>query len=148
MRTSPLWMGVALVLAGPLACEPPAPPVAPVHVAPPVNTVAVAPEAPTYDLAAVAEPTDVIGLLRWKSPMVDLNNLGACSNVPAMILGEIPRIGLGKAFAKAFHDQVDATALAALVALDAPVDAVVALDATARSPRPIFAAAIGLTSLD
>ena len=147
MRTSPLWMGIALVLAGPLACEPPAPPVAPVVAAPEATGVAVM-QPPAYDLAPVTEPTDVIGVLRWKSPTVDLTNLGACSNVPGGILDQVPRIGLTKAFEKAFHDQVDGSALANLVALDAPVDAVVTLDSTARTPKPIFAVAVGLTSVD
>jgi hypothetical protein len=140
-------MGIALVLAGPLACEPPPAPVVPV-VAPPVATGVAVVQPPAYDLAPVAEPTDVIGVLRWKSPTVDLNNLGSCSNVPGGILDQVPRIGLTKAFEKAFHDQVDGSALANLVALDAPVDAVVTLDATARTPKPIFAVAIGLTSVD
>lgn len=140
-------MGIALVLAGPLACEPPAPPVAPV-VTPAAATGVAVMQPPAYDLAPVAEPTDVIGVLRWKSPNVDLNNLGSCSNMPGGILDQVPRIGLTKAFEKAFHDQVDSSELAALVALDAPVDAVVTLDSSARTPKPIFAVAVGLTSVD
>ncbi len=149
MRTSPLWMGVALLLAGPLACEPPAPPVVPETPPPPAAATGVAVvAAPAYDLAPVAEPADVIGLVRWKSPSVDINNLGSCTNVPAGVLDQLPRIGLGKAFQERFHDQVDSAELAGVVALDAPVDAVVTLDSTARSPKPIFAFAVGLTSLD
>jgi len=141
-------MGIALVLAGPLACEPPAPPVVPAVEAPHPAAPVVAVAAPAaYDLAPVAEPIDVIGLLRWKSPTVDLNNLGSCSNVPSALIEQLPRIGLGKAFEKAFRDQVDGSALASLVAMDAAVDAVVTLDAT-RTPKPVFAVAIGLTSLD
>lgn len=148
MRTSPLWMGIALVLAGPLACEPPAPPVVPTEAAPPPATAAIAVAAPAaYDLAPVAEPSDVIGLLRWKSPNVDLTNLGSCSNVPSAILEQLPRIGLGKAFEKAFRDQVDGASLAGLVAMNAPVDAVVTLDGS-RTPKPLFAIAVGLTSLE
>ena len=141
-------MGVALLLAGPLACEPPAPAVVPETPPPPAATGVAVVAAPAYDLAPVAEPADIIGLVRWKSPSVDLNNLGACSNVPAGILEQLPRIGLGKAFQERFRDQVDSAELAGVVALDAPVDAVVTLDGTARSPKPIFAFAVGLTSLD
>jgi hypothetical protein len=141
-------MGIALVLAGPLACEPAAPPVAPVVPTTPVATGVAVVQPPAYDLAPVAEPVDVIGVLRWKSPTVDLNNLGSCSNVPVGILDQVPRIGLTKAFEKGFRDQVDSSELAGLVALDAPVDAVVTLDSAARSPKPIFAVAVGLTSLD
>ncbi len=140
-------MGVALVLAGPLACEPAAPPVVPVAPATPVGTTVAVALPPAYDLAPVAEPSDVVGLLRWKSPNVDLTSLSSCTNVAGAILDQVPRIGLTKAFEKGFHDQVDAAELAGLVALDAPVDAVVTLDA-ARTPRPIFALAVGLTSLD
>ncbi len=148
MRTSPLWMGIALVLAGPLACEPPAPPVVPTEVTPPSTAAPVAVAAPAaYDLAPVAEPSDVIGLLRWKSPNVDLVNLGSCSNVPSALLEQLPRIGLGKAFEKAFRDQANGAELAGLVAMDAPVDAVVTLDGS-RTPKPVFAMAVGLTSLD
>ena len=140
-------MGIALVLAGPLACEPAAPPVVPV-VAPPVATGVAVVQPPAYDLAPVAEPVDVVGLVRWKSPSVDLNNIGSCSNVPGGILDQVPRIGLTKAFEKGFRDQVDGAELAGLVALDAPVDAVLTLDSSARTPKPIFAVAVGLTSID
>lgn len=148
MRTSPLWMGVALLLAGPLACEPPAPPVVPEAPPPPAATGVAVAAPPAYDLAPVAEPADVIGLVRWKSPSVDINNLGACSNVPAGLFDQLPRIGLGKAFQERFHDQVDSAELAGVVALDAPVDAILTLDGTARSPKPVYAFAVGLTSLD
>jgi hypothetical protein len=141
-------MGIALVLAGPLACEPAAPPVTPVVAATPVATGVAVVQPPAYDLAPVAEPTDVLGVLRWKSPTVDLNNLGSCSNVPGGILDQLPRIGLTKAFEKAFREQVDSSELAGLVALDAPVDAVITLDAGARTPKPIYAVAVGLTSVD
>lgn len=148
MRTSPLWMGIALVLAGPLACEPPAPPVVPAADTPPAATGVAVVVPAAYDLAPVAEPTDVIGLLRWKSPTVDINNLGSCSNVPTALLEQLPRMGLSKAFEKAFRDQVDGAELAGLVAVDAPIDAIVTLDSSARTPKPVFAAAMGLLSLD
>lgn len=148
MRTSPHWMGLALLLAGPLACEPAAPAVVPTAPAAPASTGVAVAVPPAYDLAPVAEPVDVVGLARWKSPTVDLNNLGSCSNVPGGILDQLPRIGLGKAFQKSFRDQVDGAELASVVALDAPVDAVVTLDAGSRSPKPVFAVAVGLTSLD
>lgn len=141
-------MGIALLLAGPLACEPAAPAVVPVTTAPPVVAVAVAPQQAAYDLAPVAEPKDVVGMFRWKSPTVDINNLSACSAVPGAILDQVPRVGLTKAFKESYHDQVDAAALAGLVALDMPVDAVVTLDSAARSPKPVFALAVGLTSLE
>ena len=141
-------MGVALLLAGPLACEPPAPAVVPVASAPPQATGVAVAVPPAYDLAPVAEPADVIGLARWKSPTVDINNLGSCTNVPTGVLDQLPRIGLGKAFQKGFRDQVDGAELAGVVAMNAPVDAVVALDGASRSPKPVFAVAVGLTSLD
>ena len=150
MRTSPSWVGIALLLAGPLACEPAAPAVVPVTPAPKVAdaAVAVAPQQAAYDLAPVAEPKDVVGMFRWKSPTVDINNLSSCSVVPGAILDQMPRIGLTKAFKESYRDQVDAAALAGLVALDMPVDAVVTLDSAARSPKPVFALAVGLTSLE
>ena len=142
-------MGIALVLAGPLACEPAAPPVVPVAPAATVATGVAVVQPPAYDLAPVAEPNDVVGLLRWKSPSVGLANLSSCSNVAGAILDQVPRIGLTKAFEKGFHDQVDAAELAGLIALDAPVDAVVTLDSSSsRTPKPIFALAVGLTSVD
>ena len=142
-------MGIALVLAGPLACEPAAPPVVPV--APPPAAVATGVavvQPPAYDLAPVAEPSDGVGLLRWKSPSVGLTSLGSCTNVAGAILDQVPRIGLTKAFETSYHDKVDAAELAGLIALDAPVDALVTLDGSARSPKPVFALAVGLTSLD
>ena len=141
-------MGLALLLAGPLACEPAAPAVVPTAPPAPAATGVAVAVPPAYDLAPVAEPVDVIGLVRWKSPSVDINNLGSCSNIPGGVLDQLPRIGLGKAFQKSFRDQVDGAELAGLVALDAPVDAVVTLDGSSRSPKPVFAVAIGLTSLE
>lgn len=141
-------MGVALLLAGPLACEPAAPAVVPTAPPPPAATGVAVAVPPAYDLAPVAEPADVIGLVRWKSPSVDINNLGSCSNIPGGMLEQLPRIGLGKAFQKGFRDQVDGAELAGIVALDAPVDAVVTLDGASRSPKPVFAVAVGLSSLE
>ena len=148
MRTSPLWMGIALVLAGPLACEPAAPPVVPVAPATPAVATGVAVvQPPAYDLAPVAEPNDVVGLVRWKSASIDLTNLSSCTNIAGAILDQVPRIGLTKALEKSYRDQIDAAELAGLVALDAPVDAVVTLDSS-RTPKPVFAFAVGLTSLE
>ena len=79
MRTSPLSLGIALVLAIPLGCTETPAPVAPT----PTSTVAVAQNGPpsSADLSPVAEPADIVGVLRWKSPGATL--AGVTATVPA-----------------------------------------------------------------
>jgi hypothetical protein len=150
MRTSPLSLGLAaLALAGPLACEPATPPVAPTSDSIPSTpaTAAVA-AAPAYDLSPVAEPADVVGLLRWRNPGATLSTLGGCAGLPSEITVQGERSLLNEVFRKGLRGQVDARKLADAVALDAPMDLVVSLDPAGKRGQPIFALSLGLTSLD
>lgn len=150
MRTSPLSLGlVALALAGPLACEPATPPVAPVPAptSPPPSTAAVV-AAPAYDLSPVAEPAGLVGLLRWRNPGATLSTLGGCAGLPSQIIDQGGKGILYEAFRQGLRSQVDARKLADAVALDAPMDLVVSLDSTGKRGQPIFAVSLGLASLE
>lgn len=148
MRISPLSLGIAaLSLVGPLACEPPLAPVAPVAASAPSTAAPVA-AAPAYDLSSVAEPADLVGLIRWKSPNATLSTLGGCAGLPPELTAQGGRGALYEAFRNGLRGSVDAGQLADAVALDAPMDLIVALDPTGKRAQPIFAFAMGLTSLD
>ncbi len=150
MRSTSLSTGIGLVLggllAGPLGCTETPPPVAPT-----VPTVAVVapPPPPPVDLTPVAEPADIIAVARWKSPNATLSGMSSCTGVPAQLIETNAKRLLDKALASAFRGGVDGGQLAEAVALDAPVDLVVALDAGRRGqPDALFAFSIGLTSLE
>jgi hypothetical protein len=150
MRISPLSLGlVALALAGPLACEPATPPVAPVSepTSPPPPTAAVV-AAPAYDLSPVAEPAGLVGLLRWRNPGATLSTLGGCAGLPSQLVAQGGKGILYEAFRQGLRSQVDARKLADAVALDAPIDLAVSLDQAGKRGQPIFAISLGLASLD
>jgi hypothetical protein len=141
MRTTPILIGIATFA---LACEPPAPPAAPPSLPPappPSKEVA----APAYDLAPVAEPSDLVGIVRWRVPE---NTPGSCASFGASGAAIFGRPLLEKLIREALRGQVDAPRLAATVALDAPMDAVMTLDPTGKRSSPIGAFAVGLTSLE
>jgi len=151
MRSTPLSQGIGLVLVGLLAtslgCTETPPPVVPA--VPTAPAVAPPPPAPAVDLTPVAEPADIIAVARWKNPNATLAGVSSCSGVPAPLLETNARRLLDKALASAFRGGVDGRQLADAIALDAPVDLVVALDAGRRGqPDALFAFSIGLTSLD
>lgn len=141
MRTTPILIGIATFA---LACEPPAPPAAPPSpppAAPPSKEVA----APAYDLAPVAEPSDIVGVVRWHVPETKPGSCGSFGAAGAALLG---RPLVEKLLRETLRGQVDAPRLAATIALDGPMDAVMALDPTGKRNAPIGAFAVGLTSLE
>lgn len=153
MRTSFIWLGAALVLAGPLACEPAAPPVVPTPGAAPSATPSAAPvakvaDAPSLDLTPVAEPADLVGVLRWKNPGMSFANLAGCAGIPQELSDQGSKALLGQLFKDALRGLVDAKQMASAIAAEAPMDLVVALDQNARSPKPYWAFSMGLTSID
>lgn len=146
MRTSPLSLGIALGLAIPLGCAETPGPVAPT----PTATVAVAQNPPPAagDLSPVAEPADIVGLLRWKNPGATLNGVTGCAGVPQQLGETNARLALSTGFGEAFEGVADAKQLSQVMSLDAPFDVVVALDPAARKFQGMVAFSIGLTSLE
>ncbi len=120
----------------------------------PAVTVAPAADVPTSSVAAgdalspVAEPTDIIALARWRNPMATASNLASCAGVAPIIVEVNARMGVNLVLREFLQRSVDTRKIAALIALDAPVDAIATLDPGARVRNPLFAVAIGLTSLD
>ncbi|HVY44330.1 MAG TPA: hypothetical protein VHB21_00565, partial [Minicystis sp.] len=132
----------AIVALAPLACESTPPPAAPTPPAPVVTTPA------GQQLPPAPEPPDVVGTIRWKNPGATLENLGGCANVPSQLVTGGARALLEIGMHDALRGQADGKKLAALVALDAPVDAMVALDPTSKRGKPMSAFSIGLTSFE
>src|SRR5262249_875966 len=83
-----------------------------------------------------------------KTPSATISTVGGCANLPQEIIKGAPPGILGNMFDDVLRGDVDGKKLAALVAMDASVDLVVALVPTARRGEPMFAFSIGLTSLD
>lgn len=140
---------ISLFVAGLAACEPTqvnAPPQPkPVEVALPAEPSASASAGP--DLAPVAEPADIVGIGRWRSPMATVSNLASCAGVAPVIVEVNARMGVDMLLRR-FIRGGDTRKLAALVSLDAPVDVVAVLDPDLRPRPPQAAIALGLTSLD
>ena len=118
-------------------------PVAPVAVEPLVP-VAVAP-----DLTPVAEPSDLILVARWANPNATLSRFGGCTGLPQQILDQSAAALVERALDEALRGGADAKALADVVARDAPVDLVGALETGRRGqPGVALAFSVGLTSLE
>lgn len=145
MRSTPITLGSALVLGALVGCSETPPPVAPVAIEPaPPAHVASGP----VDLAPVAEPADIFVTARWKSPNATLAGLSACAGVPESLSEQNARFLVDKALANAFRGGVDGRQIADIIAYDAPVDLVVSLDTTRRTPNVLFSFGVGLTSFD
>lgn len=144
MRRTPLFLGSAVILGASLGCSETPPPVAPVT--PDVKPAQVA--APPVTLDPVAEPADIFVIARWKNPNVTLSGLTACAGVPDSLAENNARLLVDRALGRALRGGADSKAIADIVALDAPVDLVVSLDTTRRTPQALYSFSIGLTSLD
>lgn len=143
---SPLFL---LALLGPLACGPSPEPVTPApkpaETSKPGGAVVAAP-GPT-PLPQVSEPSSVVGTIRWRSPAATMNATAECSRVPVQVFDAGLKVGIDELMRDALRGLADTKGMAALVATDAPVDAVIALD-DSKKPRAVGAVAIGLTSLE
>jgi hypothetical protein len=148
MRTL-LPLGIFLSLAGPVACGPTPEPVAPKPAQPDVKPApaAVAGAAP-LDLSPVPEPASLVGIMRWSNPSATLSNLTGCAGLPPQLAEGNIRIAVEELLGEALGKSIDKKQLGAVVALDAPVHVVVALDTSSRRSNPIAAFSVGLSSLE
>jgi len=127
-----------LLLAAPLTllgCGAPAAPVAPAGgAAPVVSAVPIAKE-DAADLAPVAAPAELIAVARFKKPQTAVETVAAWANFPYRLHDVLPSEFKG---------------LEGLVAWDAPLEAVVALDplGEGKVPEPLSVVSLGLTSLE
>jgi hypothetical protein len=150
MRSTSLSLGIGLVLAGafggPLGCSETPAPVAPAQ---PTASVAAEPPPAPVDLSPVAEPAGVFVTARWKNPNATLSGIGSCAGVGADLVDTSAKKLLDSALGNAFRGGVDGKQIAAAVALDAPIDLLVSIDAERRgAPGVLFAFSIGLNSLE
>lgn len=129
------------------ACTPDPPPV----VAPQPTATPIAVDAPPAgpDVSPVAEPADVIGVVRMRSPGALWNNLASCAGVPARTADGAARDAIEAVLKNAFHEAHEsAKDLASLVSLEAPADMVIALEQGSKKFRAMTAFSVGLTSFD
>lgn len=114
---------------------------------PTATAVTTPPPAPS-DLSPVPDPQDLVGIVRWRSPKAAIDSLATCLNAPEPMVALV-RDGLPQEIAKDFfRREADPSRLGAVLALDAPVDAVAVLDAGNRRKPAFGAVAFGVTSLD
>ena len=145
MRRTSLFLGSTMILGATIGCAEPPPPVAPT-VSPDPGVAQIA--APAVKLDPVAEPADIFVVARWKNPSSTLSGLSACAGVPDQLAESNARALVDKALSRAFRGGVDGRQLADIIAMDAPVDLVVSLDTSKRTPQALYSFSIGLTSLD
>jgi hypothetical protein len=154
MRTRRVGMGtvgVGLLLVGALGvgCGPSPEPVSPDGS--PVGPGAVVPVAGgegSYDLSPVEEPKAIVGLVRFRSPAETIQTAVSAAGLPEA-MAEAGATGFVQAMVKeALDRQVNAKQFANVIAMDAPVDGVVALDPDPKKKDAQAAVAIGLTSLE
>lgn len=152
MRRTLLRFGLLLACAAPLACGPGAPvaesPKQPATATtadgPPVVAVAAT---TTFDVSPVAEPADLVGIVRWKNPSATLGVAASTAGLPQTVLDAGSREALNEILKDALRGMVNARQLAAVVALDAPVDIAAVLDPSPRKKDILVAISVGLTSL-
>ncbi len=148
MRTL-LPLGILVTLAGPVACTPPPEPAtpkpAPADVKPAPAPVAAAP----FDLSPVPEPAGIVGVVQWSNPSATLSTLTGCAGLPPQLAEGNVRVAVEEMLGEALGRAVDRKQLGAVVALDAPVHVVVALEQGGRrNSKPVGAVSVGLTSLE
>jgi hypothetical protein len=156
MRTFRLPLCIALSATAILSCGPAPDAVAPSGAAtsaPPPAAAAplkqVAAASPA-NLSPVAEPADMVAVIRWKNPKAMASALSSCANLPlprqAMDQGAQ---GLAEGLLnEVLRSRTAAKQLAPLVVLDAPVDGVATLDVAQRRRNVLFALSVGLSSLE
>jgi len=99
------------------------------------------------DLSAVPAPAEVVASLRWQQPNQTLADLASYAKMPQSFVDAQVRTALYEAVREELDDMVDAKPFADLIALDAPIDVIVAVDTKQTQPQPMFAIAVGLSSL-
>ncbi len=152
MRRTLLGLGILVVSAVP-ACGPsqpaPATPTTPPHAdtAAPPPGAAVA-KGPAFDLAPVAEPPELVGVARWKSPGATFATASATAGLPKALVDSSSKMAVEEILKEALRGIADPRQLAEVVSMDASVDAVAILDPSPRKRDLLGAISIGLTSLE
>src|SRR6185503_19317439 len=108
---------------------PPPAPAQPANATTPAPVLVAAPEA-----AEPAEPTHVVGILRWRNPNTTFETIYRWTGIKLQ----------GSDLAAQFID----SGLAGTLAFDSPVDAVAALDPKNTTEVPLMAVSVGVRSVD
>src|SRR5687768_12375112 len=122
---------IAVAAAWTLGCggaQPPTPAAAPAT-APPTQALIAASES-----AEPAEPTHVVGIVRWRNPNATLETIYRWTGI--------------RLSGSDLAAQVIDSGLASALAFDAPVDAVVALNPRETTDLPLMAVSVGVRSVD
>src|SRR5689334_15280797 len=128
MRRTLLGLGILALSAAPACGSAPGPgPVEPTpsggksaQVAAPPASVA---KGGTYDLSPVADPPDLIGVARWRSPSATLSGAAATAGLPPALAESTSKMAIEEILRDALRGVVDARQFAQVVSLDASVDA-------------------------
>jgi hypothetical protein len=102
----------------------------------------------TYDVSPVPEPQGIAGVVRFKSPAETIQTAIAAAGLPDAMAEAGTRGFVEGLLGEALRRQVDVEQFADVVAMNAPVDGVVALDSDPKKKDAQAAVAIGLTSLE
>lgn len=148
MRTL-LPIAPLVLMAGSLACGPSPAPVAPTAgqgevKAGPAQVAA----SPAFDLSPVAEPADIVGVLRWSNPAATLSSIATCAGLPPALAETGAQAFSSGVLSELVSPSIDTDQLATVLALDAPVHLIVALDDSSKRGKPVAAVSFGLTSLE
>ncbi|AUX48940.1 hypothetical protein SOCE26_104850 [Sorangium cellulosum] len=148
MRTL-LPLATLVLLAGPAACGPSPTPASPAGAQ---GEVKVGPSqaaaSPAFDLSPVAEPAAVVGVLRWGNPAATLSSLAACGGLSPTVADASAQAIASTLLSELVSSSIDTNQLAGVLALDAPVHLLVALDESAKQAKPMAAVSFGLSSLE
>ncbi|PIE05750.1 MAG: hypothetical protein CSA75_03125, partial [Sorangium cellulosum] len=137
MRETARLISIVGVALAPIACGGPSqtPPQNPTPIAVGSNPVDGVEAGP--NLAPVAEPTDVVAVVRWKNPRRVLDTFKQWINLDISVENQIDKA-------------MSVNGISSVVAMDAPVELLVALDpkASDSKPRPFISFSIGLRSVE
>jgi hypothetical protein len=115
----------------------------------PATAVRAAPEAATaFALTPVPEPGDVVGVLAWKNPAATIAALADCAKIDRQISDEVLRHAPQELMREIMPRGADTAALAAVVAVDAPVFGIVTLESEKKRAGALAAISLGLSSLE
>jgi hypothetical protein len=103
----------------------------------------------SHDVSPVKEPATIVAHVRWQNPAETVATLAAYAKVPSSMVDSGVRLALKEVVRDGLYGMVDTDAFAQLIATDAPVDALVVVDADGMGlpSEPVAVISVGLRSL-
>lgn len=99
------------------------------------------------DLSPVKAPAEIAAQLRWQDPRATLAALTRHVRLPQTVVDAQLKDLLREMLDDGLEGLVEPKPFADVIALDAPIDVILAVDTKQTQPRPMVAAAVGLSSL-